>query len=596
MMRASTKGVYHMAIYYMTMSVTSGNKGASAVAHAAYQSGDRLHDDADGLTKNYARKERVVATGIAVPDHAPAWAHDRERLWNEVEKIEGLRGQYARSWTFALPNELTNEQQQELVAEFIKREFVARGMVADWAIHKADKGNDADNDHLHIMTTMRPFRQDGTWGQKSKTVMVRDKNGRSICIGKDAKGKKRYKQKKVCSTDWNQKQTLLSIRHGWAVVTNRALEAAGYDERIDERSYAERGLDILPQIHLGHAAAGMERRGERSRLGDINRAVADINRERAKAKVEAEAKAARTPDRPQVDLSRPTCSSQPKAEKPPAPSFVIPTALDERMPFLFELQARLKIQSEKLSKAARKRLPSQKVLDEKAHKIVQKSPELIKAGDVLDELKVKIKQNEERTEEVTKLLQDEYSEKNEPSILEIIRGTRPDWKRTRKALLQEKRDLKEQYTSLKQDGCRASNMLESLQYDYERDCDAMVSTLMGKALDAMPECQQADRADRAVKAIGSEIKNVRERGQDLAGKRAKAFLFRYDGACHAVQGQASKTAPTASMKSIVTAITDGTLPPSKITTRTDDMGLKNWSLMTELEKDEELNKEMWKSI
>ena len=585
-----------MAIYYMTMSVMSGNKGQSAVAHSAYQSGDKLHDDADGLTKNYARKERVVAKGINAPAHAPAWATDRERLWNEVEAVEGLRGQYARNWTFALPNELTPEQQERLVATFIKREFVARGMVADWAIHRAEKGNEADNDHLHVMTTMRPFLPNGEWGQKSKTIMVRDKNGRSICIGKDAKGKKRYKQKKVCSTDWNQKQTLLNIRHGWADVCNLALENAGYDARIDERSYKERGLDILPQIHLGHAAAGMERRGERSRLGDINRAVAELNAERAKAKEKVAATAARTPETTQVDPNGTTCSSQPKAEKSPAPNFVIPTELSERMPFLFELQARLKLRSEELSKAARKRLPSQKVLDEKAHKIVQKSPELIKAGDVLDELKAKIQQNEERTKEVTKLLQDEYSERNAPSLWELIKGTRPEWNSTRKALINEKRELKEQYSSLKQDGFRASNTLESLQYDYERDCDAMASTLLGRALDAMPERQQAARADRAVKTIAKEIRTVRERGEVLAGTRRQAFTARYDGACHAVQGQASKTAPTASMKSIVTAITDGTLPASQITMQTDDNGLRNWSLMSELEKDEEMNKAIWKSI
>lgn len=586
-----------MAIYYMTMSVMSGNKGQSAVAHAAYQSGDRLHDDADGLVKNYSRKERVVAKGINAPAHAPAWATDRERLWNEVEAVEGLRGQYARNWTFALPNELTNEQQQELVAAFIKREFTDRGMVADWAIHKADKGNEADNDHVHIMTTMRPFLPNGEWGQKSRTEMVRDKNGKSICIGKDKNKKKRYKQRKVFTTDWNEKSTLLSIRKGWAVVTNRALEAAGYDERIDERSYAERGLDVLPQVHLGHAAAGMERRGERSRLGDINRAVAEINAERAKAKAVEVEQAARTPANPPVDPNGTTGSPQPREEELPASSFVIPTALDERMPFLFELQERLRLQSKELSETARKGI-ALKELRVAAREMVTRSPELSKVEKTLEELDTALEKNKERTEQVNDLLSGEYRRDNEPTLWEILRSKRSgtEWNATRDGLLKEKKDLAKELDSLKNKGFIQSRVLETLQHEHEQKVDAAFSNLLSEAKNARPEQAQADRADKAVKSIAKEIKNVRERGMELAGKKQKAFVARYDGACHAVQGRADKTAPSSSMASILKAITEGTLPPSQITMRTDDDGLKNWSLMTELEKDEELNKEMWKSI
>lgn len=586
-----------MAIYFMTMSVTSGNKGASAVAHAAYQSGDRLRDDADGLVKNYSRKERIVATGIAVPDHAPAWAQERERLWNEVEKVEGARGRYARNWVFAIPNELTPEQQQKLVVDFIKKEFVDRGMVADWAIHQADKNNDADNAHVHIMTTVRPFEQDGSWGQKSKSIMERDKNGKLIFTKRDSKGRKQYKKRKVCTTDWDEKSTLLSIRHGWAVVTNRALEAAGYDTRIDERSYKERGIDKLPQVHLGHAAAGMERRGERSRLGDINRAVAELNAERAAAKAAAEAKDARTPATPPVDLNRPTCSSQPKAEKSPAPDFVIPTELGARMPFLFELQARLKIQSEELSKAARKGI-SLKELRAAAREMVTRSPELETVEKTIKELDTTIEKNKERTEKVNELLSGEYRRDNEPTLWEILRSKQSgtEWNATRDGLLKEKKDLVNELDSLKNKGFIQSRVLETLQHEHEQKVDAAFSKLLSEAKATRPEQAQADRADRAVKSIAKEIRTVRERGQDLAGKRAKAFLFRYDGACHAVQARASTTPPSTSMASIVKAITSGTLPASQITMRTDDDGLRNWSLMTELEKDEELNKEMWKSI
>lgn len=585
-----------MAIYFMTMSVTSGNKGASAVAHSAYQSGDRLRDDADGLVKNYSRKERIVATGIAVPDHAPAWAQERERLWNEVEKVEGARGRYARNWVFAIPNELTPEQQQKLVADFIKKEFVDRGMVADWAIHTADKNNKADNAHVHIMTTVRPFEKDGSWGQKSKSIMERDANGKLIFTKRDSKGRKQYKKRKVCTTDWDEKSTLLSIRHGWAVVTNHALEAAGYDERIDERSYKERGLDILPQVHLGHAATGMERRGERSRLGDINRAVAEINAERSKAKATATATAARTPVTPPVDLNRPTGSPQPKAEKKPAPNFVIPTDLETRMPFLFELQARLKSESKALSQKAMRGIKRTELKD-KASASVPEPSELKAIEKDIKRINEQIKKNEKRSAEVADLLNGEYRKGNDPSLWEIIKGTRPSgWDGTRKSLLQERSTLNGELASLKDDLFQLNDKQEHLSSDRVNACDRVYHKLVDAELATSPLQAKADRADKAVKTIAKEIRSVRERGADLAGKRSKAFTARYDGQCHAVQDRADKTAPSASMSALVKAITDGSLPASQITMKTDDMGLKNWTLMSELEKDEEMNKEMWKSI
>ena len=584
-----------MAIYYMTMSVMSGNKGQSAVAHSAYQSGDRLHDDADGLTKNYARKERVVATGIAVPDHAPAWAHDRERLWNEVEKIEGARGRYARNWVFALPNELTQAQQQELVSAFIKKEFVDRGMVADWAIHQADKDNDADNAHVHIMTTVRPFEKDGTWGQKSHSIMERDKNGKLIFTKRDSKNRKQYKKRKVCTTDWNEKSTLLSIRHGWAVVTNRALEAAGYDERIDERSYAERGIDKLPQVHLGHAAAGMERRGERSRLGDINRAVAELNAERAKAKAAAKEQAARTPVTPSVDPIGTTDSPQPKAEKKPVP--FIPTDLELRMPFLFELQARLRLESKSLSQKVTRGIKHAD-LRAKANASVPEPPKMKAIEKRIKELDTLTKQNEKRSKEVADLLAGEYRKENEPTLWQIIRGTRSgtEWNAKRDALIAERNVLTTDSESMKDESFRLGRQLEQLATDRMRACDGVYHKLVDAELATSPLQAKADRADKAVKAIAKEIRTTRERGIELAGRKGEAFVARYDGACHAVQARANTTPPSSSMASLLKAITDGTLPASQITMKTDDDGLRNWSLMTELEKDELQQKELMNSI
>ena len=71
-----------------------------------------------------------------------------------------------------------------------------------------------------------------------------------------------------------------AIRQEWERIGNRALEQAGIAERIDCRSYVDRGIDREATVHLGPVAAGMERSGEGSDLGDRNREAQARNAER----------------------------------------------------------------------------------------------------------------------------------------------------------------------------------------------------------------------------------------------------------------------------------------------------------------------------
>ncbi|MDY3915475.1 MAG: MobA/MobL family protein, partial [Selenomonadaceae bacterium] len=257
-----------MAIYHVSCSVKTGPL-QSAVAASAYISGETIRRDLDGTVKRYGRAERITDPGgIMMPEHVPDGIVGRATLWNAIEAIDGRRGQMCRSWNAALPCELSLDQQRELALEFIQRELVDRGMIADWAIHSDAQGQ---NPHLHILTTMRPIvqGQDGCWkfGAKARSITERDAAGRAICIGRDKAGHKRYKKRKLPTIDWNEKSTLVAIRAGWAAVANAHLERAGEAARIDHRSYADQGVEQLPTIHMGYAATAMERRGERSARG-----------------------------------------------------------------------------------------------------------------------------------------------------------------------------------------------------------------------------------------------------------------------------------------------------------------------------------------
>ena len=166
-----------MAIYHCSIKIISRGKGKSAVAAAAYRSGENLTNKYDGITHDYTRKGGIVHTEILLPDHAPAAYADRAVLWNAVEKIEKAKNaQLAREIEIALPKELTREQGISLVREYVKEQFVNAGMCADIAIHDKQDGNP----HAHVMLTIRPIEQDGTWGAKQKKEYILDKDGNKI--------------------------------------------------------------------------------------------------------------------------------------------------------------------------------------------------------------------------------------------------------------------------------------------------------------------------------------------------------------------------------------------------------------------------------
>ena len=119
------------------MQMISRSKGQSVVASAAYRSGERLKDELTNKTKYYKRKVKPEVM-ILAPSHSPEWVENREKLWNEVEKSETRKNsQLAREINIALPVELSNYEQRNLICDYIQNEFVDKGMIADIAIHRA---------------------------------------------------------------------------------------------------------------------------------------------------------------------------------------------------------------------------------------------------------------------------------------------------------------------------------------------------------------------------------------------------------------------------------------------------------------------------
>ncbi|WP_330422938.1 MobQ family relaxase [Mediterraneibacter gnavus] len=262
--------VIPIAIYHWNIGIVSRGKGKSAVAAAAYRSGEKLTNEWDGMTHDYTRKGGVVHTEIMLPPHAPPSFSDRSTLWNSVELYEKAgNAQLAREIDAALPIELSREEQTRLVREYCSSQFVSRGMCVDFAIHDTDSGNP----HCHIMLTMRPLDGRGAWAAKSKKEYDLDENGERIRLPSG-----RYKTHKVDLTGWNDKDNTLLWRKAWADFTNDFLERNGSPERIDHRSNAERGIDEIPTVHMGVAACQMEKKGIATEKGELNRSIQKTNR------------------------------------------------------------------------------------------------------------------------------------------------------------------------------------------------------------------------------------------------------------------------------------------------------------------------------
>ena len=258
-----------MADYRLQAKIIGRSTGQSAVAAAAYRAGERILDERTGVMKDYSRKSGVLDTLILTPNNAAEWLRARARLWNDVEHREDKStrrstAQLAREIQISLPHELTHQQRVELACDFVRKEFVEHGVVADIAIHAPSKRGDARNHHAHILLTLREVGPDG-FGKKARLWEQQP-------LGK--------------RKSWKQFETerLVEWRRLWAVYENRALERYGHEARVDHRSYEDQGIDREPTRHLGPNAQAMEDAGISTDRGDQNRRIKSNNDNLALAK------------------------------------------------------------------------------------------------------------------------------------------------------------------------------------------------------------------------------------------------------------------------------------------------------------------------
>ena len=251
------------------ITIVQRSQRQSAVAAAAYQSGEKLFCEYDQQVKHYPEKRGIVHNEILLPANAPPEYADRNTLWNAAEAVEKQwNSQLARRWVLSIPREIPPDQYAALVRDFCNQQFVSKGMCVDFAIH--DKGD--GNPHAHVMLTMRAMDEHGKWLPKSRKVYDLDENGERIKLPSG-----RWKSHKEDTVDWNDRKYCEIWRHEWEIIQNRYLEANNRPERVDLRSYERQGLDIIPTVHEGAAVRQMEKRGIQTNIGNLNREIKAAN-------------------------------------------------------------------------------------------------------------------------------------------------------------------------------------------------------------------------------------------------------------------------------------------------------------------------------
>jgi len=228
-----------MAIYHFSALVISGSQGISSVAASACRSAEKLLDERTGQEHDFTNKSDVLSKEILLPKDAPEWMRDRSTLWNAVEAVEKrVDAQVAREINIALPRELSADQNWTLIQDFVQREFVDQGMVADVAFHRGHKGGE-DQPHAHVMLTMREVGAEG-FGPKVRA--------------------------------WNNTALLNSWREQWGEHCNLALAQNGIDFRIDHRTLEAQGINLEPQSKIGPKAvqSSMARFAEHQALAARN--------------------------------------------------------------------------------------------------------------------------------------------------------------------------------------------------------------------------------------------------------------------------------------------------------------------------------------
>lgn len=208
-----------------------GKKGKAA-PHAAYIVREGQY------AKRLERGEKLEATEAG---NMPAWAKAQpQQFWRAADVFERVNGTAYREMEIALPRELEPTQRAELVRAFVRQE-IGELHAYQWAIHTPIAVDGGEQPHVHLMFSERQcdgIDRDPDQYFKRYNAKAPEKGGARKGYGPSA-GK--------TLTAAERAAELKALRERWQVLCNEHIEMAGHGQRIDMRSYAERGIKLAPE-------------------------------------------------------------------------------------------------------------------------------------------------------------------------------------------------------------------------------------------------------------------------------------------------------------------------------------------------------------
>lgn len=254
-----------MAIFHLSMKV--GRRGkSSAAAHAAY-----ILREGQYSARITSGKERLEASGSG---NLPSWAaSDPLALWAASDAYERSNGSVYREMELALPRELTPDQRNELLQQFIQQEIGTKHAYS-YGIHNKTADDGQEQPHAHVM-----------WSERQNDNIERDAaeffkraNKKDPSKGGAIKGWGNRAGQTLTAAE--RAADLVALRSRWADATNSALANAGREERVDSRSNLTRGIFYPREKKIGPLATPEQRehlrqqRAERANRANKNRPAA----------------------------------------------------------------------------------------------------------------------------------------------------------------------------------------------------------------------------------------------------------------------------------------------------------------------------------
>lgn len=220
-----------IAIYHLTVRTGTRAKGTVAAKKSDYIQRENQYEQQPDLC---IYKES---------DHMPSWAQEEPRdYWQAADQYERANGRLFVEVEFALPRELSEEEQINLAHDFAQDLTHDSSLPYTLAVHEGY----GENPHAHLIISERMNdgieRDPDEWFSRANSLEPEQGGA-------------------MKSNEFQFREHIYDIREHWADLANERLEQEGSLERIDHRSLEAQGIEREPTQHIGPVSKHMEERG-----------------------------------------------------------------------------------------------------------------------------------------------------------------------------------------------------------------------------------------------------------------------------------------------------------------------------------------------